>query len=723
MKVTLFLITMLAVLNITGQQTGYYNGTDGKSGDELKTALNDIIKGHTVYSYYSSKYVFNLSDADPNNPDNVILVYTGRSNPNNDYGTGGDFINREHVWAKSHGNFTDVLPMYSDVHNLKPADASVNVARSNKYFDDGGVQNAEAPGCYYTDSTWEARDEVKGDIARIIFYMSTRYEGDNGESDLEVVDWNNTYPMPEHGKLSTLLEWNLLDPPDEFERNRNNVIFSYQHNRNPFIDNPDFAQLIWGGATSSVISFDDIQINPDIPVSNEPIEVSATVITTEGAISSAQIMWGTSYDNLAYEVEMVSNGDIFTGNIPGQPEGQTVYYQIIADNVTTEKSSVTYSFFVPKVFTGDLVTIYDVQGQTDISPYDGETVSISGIVTANFGSSYFVQDGTGLWNGLFIYESGRNPAIGDSVIITGEISEYYEKTEMSNITDYYFISSNHNLPEPVEIATGEVEEGHESIIVKVKDAVCTDENYQANYYMWTVNDGSGDMMIHNSSIFEYVPTEGFTYDITGPLNWDFGEWKIEIRYESDVVGSVDTEGPYVVNIEPIINTNIMVLFNEEVEETTAENIANYAIDNGVIIESASQHAFNKAQINLTVSQMNFGDFVMTIKDIVDESGNIMVDQTMEFSYVGIDEFLVINDIVIYPNPADNKINIAFNAKQDANLNVSITDISGRAIQQDIYSANSGTNLLKIDIDNVSSGIYLLNIMENNNSLNYKIVVK
>ncbi|MDP8203943.1 MAG: endonuclease [Candidatus Tenebribacter mawsonii] len=723
MKLTLLLITLLAVLNITGQQTGYYNGTDGKSGDELKTALNDIIKGHTVYSYYSSKFVFNLSDADPNNPDNVILVYTGRSNLNNDYGTGGDFINREHVWAKSHGNFVDVLPMYSDVHNLKPADASVNVARSNKDFDDGGIQNTEATGCYYTDSTWEARDEVKGDIARIIFYMSTRYEGNDGESDLEVVDWNNTYPLPQHGKLSTLLEWNLLDPPDEFERNRNNVIFSYQHNRNPFIDNPEFAQLIWGGATVGTISFEDIQINPVIPVSNEPVEIDATITSTQGAISSAYILWGTSYDTLVNQVNMESVGDTFTGFIPGQEEGQTIYYQIIANDISGENSSIVYDFFVPKVFTGDLVSIYNVQGQQDVSPYDGQTVSISGIVTANFGTSYFVQDGTGLWNGLFIYESGRNPAIGDSVIITGEISEYYEKTEMSNISDYYFISSNHNLPEPVEIATGGAEEGHESIIVKVKDAVCTDENYQANFFMWTVNDGSGDLMIHNSSIFEYVPTEGFTYDITGPLNWDFGEWKIEIRYESDVVGSVDTDSPYVVNVEPIISTNILVQFNEGVEETTAEDITNYYIDNDIIIESASQHAFNKAQVHLTVSQMSFGNFVMTIKDVVDESGNIMVEQTMEFSYVGIDELLVVDDIEIYPNPADNQLNIAFSAKDNVDLNISLIDISGRAIMQNMYSANSGTNLIKIDINNISRGIYFLNIMENNSSLNYKVIVK
>lgn len=723
MKLTLLLITLVAVLNVTGQQTGYYNGTDGKESDELKTALHDIIKDHTPYSYYSSKYIFKLSDADPANPDNVILVYTGRSHANDDYGTGGNFINREHVWAKSHGGFSDWLPMYSDVHNLKPADASVNVDKSNKDFDNGGTQHTEATGCYYTDSTWEARDEVKGDIARIIFYMSTRYEGGEGEIDLEVVDWNNTYPYAQHGKLSTLLAWNLQDPPDDFERNRNNVIQSFQHNRNPFIDNPEFAQLIWGGASANTISFDNIQVNPTVAVSNEPVEVSATITSTQGGISSAQILWGTSYEMLTNEVDMESSGDEFTGNIPGQAEGQTVYYQIIADNASTEHTTVVYNYYVPKVFTGELVSIYDIQGQQEDSPYDGETVSTSGIITADFGTYYFVQDGTGLWNGLFIYESGRNPSIGDSVIITGEISEYYGKTEMSNIVDYYFISSNNQLPEPNEVATGAVEEGHESTIIKVVDAVCTDEDYQANHYMWAVNDGSGELKIHNTSIFEYDPTEGQIYDVTGPVNYDFDEWKIEVRYESDVSGSIDEDGPIVEIVEPVISTNIMVLFDEDVEETTAEDINNYSLNNDVVVVSASQHSFNKAKVNLTVSEMSFGDYIMTISNVQDLSGNVMDEQLYEFSYVGIDELFVNGKVDVYPNPADNQLNISFIAKENSDLEIRLTDISGRVILQEEYSATSGANVHQINLNSISRGVYFLSIGDETSSLRYKVVVK
>ncbi len=180
-KITIIIIGLLFSWALHSQQTGYYNGTDGKSGEELKTALNDIIKGHTPYEYRFAKEIFKLSDADPQDPNNVIQVYTGFSHDNADYGNAGLQLNREHVWAKSHGNFNEIPPMYGDVHNLKPSASSVNVDKSNLDFDNGGQQHDVATGCYFTDSTWEARDEVKGDIARIIFYMSTRYEGNDGE--------------------------------------------------------------------------------------------------------------------------------------------------------------------------------------------------------------------------------------------------------------------------------------------------------------------------------------------------------------------------------------------------------------------------------------------------------------------------------------------------------------------------------------------------------------
>ena len=723
-KLSLILIALLTTALSFGQQTGYYNGTSGKEGDELKAALNEIIKGHTVYSYFTSKEIFKLSDADPDNSDNVILVYTGRSHDNTDYGTGGNYINREHVWAKSHGDFGDVLPMDSDVHNLKPADASVNMARSNKDFDNGGVAHSEATECFFTDSTWEARDAVKGDIARIIFYMSTRYEGNDGEMDLEVVDWNNTYPNAQHGKLSTLLQWNLLDPPDEFERNRNNVIYSYQKNRNPFIDNPEYVQLIWGGVSANTLTIDNIHKSPEVVVAGEPIQVSATIISGESTISSATLSWGLSYETLDNEVAMTNSGDVYTASIPAQAEGVTVYYKVMAADASNNNSSVVYNFYVPKIFTGELVSIYDIQGQQDDSPYEGQVVSTTGVVTGNFGTFYFIQDGAGAWNGLNIYESGRNPAIGDSIVITGKIEEYYGKTEMTTITDYYFISENNTLPEPMIVATGEVSEEHESVLTKVVYATCTFANYQSDYFMWRVDDGSGELRIHNTSVFEYQPTEGVSYDITGPMNFDFDEWKIELRYEDDVKEGSDLTGPTVTSVEPIINTNIKVIFSENVEATTAQNIANYVIDNDVVIEAVNQHTFNKAQVNLTVSSLSPGIlYFITISNVEDLVGNVMESQIETFQFVGIEEVFENGELNIFPNPTKDKINMTFGLKENTTVDISLSDISGKQIFAISKDAYKGDNQLNFDVSNASEGIYILRVTTPRGSLNYKVVIK
>ncbi len=246
MKFLFSFLATLAIVWVFGQiPPGYYDDATGLTGEELKTALHNIIKNHTEYPYSQTDELLMETDEDPNNSNNVILLYKGTSQAKSTFGGGSNDWNREHVWAKSHGDFGDSPPCGTDLHHMKPEDASVNSDRGNKDFDNGGIQHPEATGCYYDDDSWEPRDEVKGDVARMIFYMSVRYEGDNGEPDLEVVDWVNSAPEPEHGKFSALYQWHQDDPPDEFEMNRNEVIYSYQNNRNPFIDHPEFLILIY----------------------------------------------------------------------------------------------------------------------------------------------------------------------------------------------------------------------------------------------------------------------------------------------------------------------------------------------------------------------------------------------------------------------------------------------------------------------------------------------
>ncbi len=236
--------------NVIFLDADYYRLAEDQTGQALKNTLNDIIEGHTEFSYKEVWDALKNIDEDPNDESNVILIYTGKSIPKEDNGTDVDGWNREHVWAKSHGDFGTSMGAGTDLHHVRPADVTVNSSRNNKNFDDSENAHSEAIGSRHDKDSFEPRDAVKGDIARMMFYMAVRYEGENGEPDLELVEYMNEGKSPFHGKLSTLIEWHKEDPVSDWERRRNNIIHkNYQGNRNPFIDHPEWVDEIWKSAS------------------------------------------------------------------------------------------------------------------------------------------------------------------------------------------------------------------------------------------------------------------------------------------------------------------------------------------------------------------------------------------------------------------------------------------------------------------------------------------
>ncbi len=243
----------------------YYQGIESLSGENLKKQLHLIIRNHTVFSYDKVWDILSETDKDPYNPENVIILYNKRSQKaiHRDRGTSFDYTahgynlndswNREHVWPKSHGFPNPKDTAYTDLHHLRPADRSTNSARNtrsfdecmNIYFDNAKTIETE---CHTSSSNWawEPPKEIKGDVARMIFYMSVRYEGT--DYNLEILDQVllKGSKEPTIGKLSTLIRWHKEDPVDNWERQRNHVIYTkYQKNRNPFIDHPEWVSLIW----------------------------------------------------------------------------------------------------------------------------------------------------------------------------------------------------------------------------------------------------------------------------------------------------------------------------------------------------------------------------------------------------------------------------------------------------------------------------------------------
>ncbi|MFF4402220.1 endonuclease I family protein [Streptomyces sp. NPDC001480] len=235
-----------AAATTTSYDSTYYKNAIGKTGTGLKSSLHTIISSQSKLSYSQLWDALKVTDQDPNNSGNVILLYSGISRSKSlNGGATGDW-NREHVWAISHGDLTTSTGPGTDLHHIRPEDVAVNGKRANLDFDEGGSTFTNSGGSKADSDSFEPRDAVKGDVARMILYMAVRYEGDDGFANLEPDDKVNNGSNPYIGKLSILKKWNDEDPPDAFEEHRNQVIYdSYQHNRNPFIDHPEWVDAIW----------------------------------------------------------------------------------------------------------------------------------------------------------------------------------------------------------------------------------------------------------------------------------------------------------------------------------------------------------------------------------------------------------------------------------------------------------------------------------------------
>ncbi|MCG9881708.1 MAG: endonuclease [Bacteroidia bacterium] len=249
----------------------YYNSIGNGSGTTLKTALYNKILGHTVISYGSgsSGLWATYPTTDPFYNGKVWDIYSTRVDANSpfeftfssdqcgNYSVEGDCYNREHSFPQSW--FSQASPMVSDMFHIYPTDGKVNGIRSNYPFGEvstatytslqgAKLGNNTTPG--YTGIVFEPINDYKGDLARSFFYMATRYQNvianwqNNGNAN-DVLAGNNT-TVYDPWYLELLLKWHNQDPPSAKEINRNNAIFTYQNNRNPFIDSPHYVQRIWG---------------------------------------------------------------------------------------------------------------------------------------------------------------------------------------------------------------------------------------------------------------------------------------------------------------------------------------------------------------------------------------------------------------------------------------------------------------------------------------------
>ncbi|GGK39822.1 MULTISPECIES: endonuclease [Flavobacteriaceae] len=315
MKRTLLSILLfISFIPFYGQIQPFYNDLDfTKTENELFIELsNRLIDTHTAIPYTSSSTdvwdVLKQVDEDPDNASNVLLIYgfndtdgivdTDRSRNKNLQDSGGGDPgrwNREHVFAKSLANpslETGEPGPGTDVHNLKPADSERNSDRSNRKFTDGSGNS----GIVSSNGGWYPGDEWKGDVARIIMYMYLRYNGTGAQiSQTQCLPINSGIGEAlanDPNMIDLFLNWNIDDPVSEFENQRNDYIETVQGNRNPFIDNPYLATLIWGGVNAE----DKWNLNNS---SDEEAPTSPTnLVALNTTFESLEINWDAATDNI-----------------------------------------------------------------------------------------------------------------------------------------------------------------------------------------------------------------------------------------------------------------------------------------------------------------------------------------------------------------------------------------------------------------------------------------
>lgn len=356
----------------------------------------------------------------------------------------------------------------------------------------------------------------------------------------------------------------------------------------------------------------NVTILPAIVTFADTVVIAAQIVDTDGTIASSSFDWGLdgiNFPNVLPLTQLFNIYSIYPQSIPAHPAGTTVYFRFMATDdlglTTTQIGSYT-------VAVDPLVlSIYEIQGQAAASPYNNQIVTTTGIVTGllpGTSTGYFIQDGSGPWNGVFVYDNVNLPVVGDEIQITAMVSEYYELTELKTVSAYTVLSSGNTLPEPVILSTTAVnDEQYEGVFVKVINAECVNDDY--GYGMWQVNDGSGAVLIHNNASFTYTPNMGTHYNVSGVLNYTFSEWKVELRMASDVSEyvSVNETEEAIARIYPNPTaSSVQIDLNRAVKEITLYNML------GEAIHTISAKQSLKYQLDL--SSYPSGIYFIAIKD-------------------------------------------------------------------------------------------------------------
>ena len=702
----IFLIVAFISLIFNGfSQQSYYNDVDlDLTGSELKNALSTkITQTHTKFLQYTPDVwiASKITDANPNNTDEVILIYgweagndqddrndRTRSNTLQDNGSNGSFVwNREHVYPQSLGTpdiTTSTIPG-QDAHSLRPVDKPTNSSRGNKRFAEGSGNSG------VSNNGWYPGDEWKGDVARMMMYMYVRYDDQCLPTNVGIGDSSLT----QDAMIDLFLKWNVDDPVsaieiarNEYHENRNNS--AAQGNRNPFIDNPYLATIIWGGNDNAEdlwgISSDD-DVDP-----SQPINVTASNRTT----TTIDIEWDPSEDNV----------------------GVTGYNIYIDDVLTFQTSNSSFQLID---LTPDTQYAIEIEAKDLGNNKSEKSVVLNSSTTADITAPSAPTNITGSNISGTAFKINWDLAEDDTAATGYKV---FVNTELIASTADLFYT-----------LTGLTVSTTYSITVSAKDAA-DNESEQSVSINITTTDGSSNG-INELFFSEYVEGGGYNkaieivnltssaVDLTGysikKQSNGAGDWIDELSLNSGSVKSITTGDVFVVINSRAdsqeLNNQADLVHPDSSPINWNGNDAVGLFKNGVLIDIVGV---------LGETAKNFSDMTLRrVASVTEPNTTYTGSEWDEFPKDNVEDIgshtstlsandAIFNTFKMYPNPINGNT-LYFKTTKNININIY------NALGQIVKSENISENRNNIDISNLSKGIFIIKINFGSTNISKKLI--
>lgn len=473
-----------------GSET-YYQAANGKKGEALKTAMFNIIKISSAgWSYDGLKEAYKTTDK---RSDGYLrdwysnaTSYTPGSAFSGGTSAEGLGYNREHLVPQSW--FKEASPMKSDIWHVVPSDAKINNERGSDPLGEVGSSYSQSKNGYskwgmarsglgYTGKVFEPNNEVKGDIARAYFYMVTCYEDKiskwNSAANASYVFDGNTYPGLTNWCLTMMMRWSALDPVDDIEIARNNVIAAKQ-NRNPFIDYPGLEDYIWGDKKDVAFSYDHYDGSSSgkqyVTMSFSPTSVTATLgeSFTAPTLSMSPSGLTVTYSSSNTNVATVNAS---TGAVTLKAVGVTIITASFAGNDDYYSNSATYTLTVKK------------QGGDDPTPVTGSGIfeKVTSTAELESGKRYIIVSGT---HSLMKF---------DGTAGSGNITISNSRIDMNNTENSALILTMEKVGNYWTVKGDDVY----MALTSDKNSLNTATTSSANTAKWTISVNSGTASVTN----------------------------------------------------------------------------------------------------------------------------------------------------------------------------------------------------------------------------------